>query len=146
MPNGDFAVREATAIDTSAPVDVVMSCSVFHYFDSLDYAREVIQRMCTKATRAVAILDIPDAATAEAAMTHRQAALGGPEAYAERYAGLDHQAYDRDWLAGTLEEAGLIDISMGSQDVVGYENSRFRFNAYGWVPPASYSKPPVSRV
>ncbi len=136
MPDGNFVVNEANAIDTFASFDVVISSAVFSYFDSLDYAREVVQRMCTKARRAVAILDIPDAATAEAAMAYRQAALGGPEAYAERYAGLNHQTYDRDWFANTLEEAGVNNICVESQDICGYANGRFRFNAYGWVPPA----------
>ena len=97
MPNGDFTVCEANAINTSIPFDVVISCAVFQYFGSLDYAREVIQRMCRKATRAVAILNIPDAATAEAAMNYRQTAFGGQEAYEERYLGLDHQTYGREW-------------------------------------------------
>ena len=137
MPEGDFVVSEANAMDTCRSFDVVVSCGVFCYFDSLDYAREVIQRMCTKATRAVAILDIPDAATADEAMAYRQTALGGPEAYAARYAGLDHQVYERDWFASTLKEAGLNKICVESQDICGYENGRFRFNAYGWVPRAS---------
>jgi ubiquinone/menaquinone biosynthesis C-methylase UbiE len=137
MPNGDFVISEANAMDTSASFDVVISSAVFCYFNSLEYAREVIQRMCTKATRAVAILDIPDAATAEVAIAYRQTALGGPEAYAERYAGLDHQMYDRDWFVNTLEEAGVNDVCVESQDISGYENSRFRFNAYGWVPRAN---------
>ena len=38
MPDGDFSVCEANAIDTNTPFDVVTSCAVFLYFDSLDYA------------------------------------------------------------------------------------------------------------
>jgi SAM-dependent methyltransferase len=134
MPEGDFDVCEATAIDTSDAVDVVLSCSVFMYFDSLQYARKVIEAMSTKARRAVAILDVPDAATARAALAHRQETLGGSRAYAERYEGLDHQAYDREWVVQILHESGLVDITVESQDILGYENGRFRFNAYGWVP------------
>jgi trans-aconitate methyltransferase len=134
MPKGTFAVGEAVTVDTSNRFDVVMSCAVFLYFDSLDYAREVIQRMRRKAIRAVAILDIPDAATAETALAHRQEVLGGPEAYSRRYAGLDHQVYDRDWFAEIMQDAGLVDIRVESQDIAGYENGRFRFNAFGWLP------------
>ena len=94
----------------------------------------MIERMCRKATRAIGILDIPDASCADEAMVHRVAALGGPEAYAERYRGLGHQVYGRDWIADVLEEAGLVDVAVEPQDIDGYENGRFRFNTFGWLP------------
>ena len=94
----------------------------------------MIKRMCMKATRSIGILDIPDTATAEVELAHRISALGGPEAYAERYAGLDHQTYDRDWVASVLKEAGLVNVTIESQDIAGYQNGRFRFNAFGWLP------------
>ena len=91
LPNGGFSVGEANSMETAPPADVVMSCFVFSYFESLDYPREVIRRMCMRATRSIGILDIPDAATAQEAMEHREAALGGPEAYRQRYASLNHK-------------------------------------------------------
>ncbi|MGD0394762.1 MAG: class I SAM-dependent methyltransferase [Acidimicrobiales bacterium] len=134
MPDGDFSECEANQIQVAPAFDVVMSCFAFSYFSSLEYAHVVIERMCTKATRAVGILDIPDAALADAAMEHRIAALGGPEAYAERYEGLGHQVYGRDWVASVLKDVGLVDVAIESQDIDGYDNGQFRFNAFGWLP------------
>jgi SAM-dependent methyltransferase len=134
MPDGNFEVNEAAALHVEPAVDVVMSCGVFLYFDSLDYAKDVIERMTRKATRAVGIFDIPDAETAGEALAVRQATLGGADAYAERYAGLDHLAYDRSWIVAALESAGLTDVQIASQNIDGYENSRYRFNVWGSVP------------
>jgi trans-aconitate methyltransferase len=134
MPSGQFEVKEATALEVTPTADVVISCGVFLYFASLEYASEVIGRMSSKATRAVAILDIADAARAAEALAVRQAHLGGAAAYAARYAGLDHQAYDRQWIVDELMAAGLTDVRVEDQDIEGYANSRFRFNAFGWVP------------
>jgi len=134
MPTGEFTVGEAAALDTSSHYDVVASCAVFLYFDTLAYAEEVIRRMSRKARRAVVILDIPDAAMAEAALAHRQAAFEDRHAYEERYKGLDHKFYDRDWVIAILQAVGLIDVRVQRQEVAGYDNAQFRFNVFGWIP------------
>lgn len=137
MPAGSFDVCEASELDTTASADVVMSFGVFLYFPSLDYASRVIERMRRKATRAVAIFEIPDLALAEQALRAREAAAGGAAAYAERYDGLGHLSFSTDWVRSRLEEQGLVDITVEPQSIRGYGNGDFRFNAWGWVPPAS---------
>ena len=133
IPDGTFEICDASEIDTSPRADITMAFSVFQYFSSLDYARQVIDRMCQKATRAVAILDIPDLHLAGQALKERQAAAGGAAAYAERYEGLDHLYYSRQWIKTALEEQGLRDVTIGPQTMSGYDNGEFRFNAWGWV-------------
>lgn len=131
MPTGRFTVAEAAAFEVTEPFDVVVSCGVFLYFESHDYARAVVRRMAQAATRGVAVLDVPDRAIEAEALAYRRASFG-PEEYARRYAGLDHLYYDRRWLAGVLEECGLSNVRTESQDISGYENGKFRFNAYGF--------------
>lgn len=131
MPAGRFTVAEATAFDLTEPFDVVVSCGVFLYFESHDYARAVVQRMARTATRGVAIFDVPDRAMEADALAYRRASFG-PEEYAVRYAGLDHLYYDRQWLAGVMEECGLSNVRTESQSIPGYANGKFRFNAYGF--------------
>ncbi len=131
MPTGRFTVAEATAFAATEPFDVVVSCGVFLYFESYDYARAVIQRMARTAVRGVAILDVPDRAIEAEALAYRRASFG-PEEYAVRYAGLDHLYYDRQWLADELEECGLSNVRTESQSIPGYANGKFRFNAYGF--------------
>lgn len=136
MPGGHFVVGEAADLDPEPPVDVVLSFSVFQYFASLDEAASVIERMCRKASRAVAVYDLPDVERADEALALREESAGGAQAYAERYAGLDHLAFSRDWMTRTLESNGLRDVSVEGQAIPGYENASFRFNTWGWAAPA----------
>lgn len=134
IPAGRFDVAEATGLAVSPPVDIVVSCGVFLYFPGLDYAAKVIELMAAGATRAVAILDIPDAATREGALAARIELAGGEAAYRERYAGLEHLYYERSWIAGRLAAAGLVGVKTADQDIPGYANGPFRFNAWGFAP------------
>jgi trans-aconitate methyltransferase len=130
MPQGHFEVAAADAFDTTRRTDIAICNSVFLYFPSLDYANRVIRRMAAKATRAVAILDIPDLATKDEAIRRRIELAGGGEAYAARYAGLDHLYCARDWFVEALTAAGLSKIQVCTQPEGGSENSRFRFNVF----------------
>jgi predicted TPR repeat methyltransferase len=60
---GEFTCAEASALATEPQADVVLACGVFLYFPSLDYARGVLQRMAAKCRGALALYDLPDAAT-----------------------------------------------------------------------------------
>jgi SAM-dependent methyltransferase len=134
MPDGHFAVAEAAALDTQPAVDAVVACSVFFYFPSHEYAEIVIRRMARKAIRAVAVLDVPDLATAAEALAGRQERLGGAAAYAERYGGLDHLSFDREWMAEAMRDAGLTDIVIEDQQIADYANAKYRFNVFARVP------------
>jgi len=132
LPDGRFAVADAAELPVEEPSDVVVSCGVFLYFPSLDYASTVIRLMTRKATSAIALLDLPDLALREKAEAHRRAAMGSNEAYEARYAGLEHLAYDRNWVVRTLQSAGLTGVQVADQWIEGYENAEFRFNAWGF--------------
>ena len=134
MPSGDFAPADAATFDVEPQVDAVISFSVFLYFKSLAYAEQVLDRMVAKARRVVAVLDAPDLATREADLAHRYEMAGGEEAYAARYAGLEHRYYDRAWLADALSSRGLLDVHVEDQTREGSSNASFRFNAWGFVP------------
>jgi SAM-dependent methyltransferase len=134
MPEGDFEVAEARALAVRPQADAVVSCAVFAYFPSLGYAEAVIERMVAKATRAVAVLDVPDAAKREAALEYRASMGGGPDPYAQRYEGLEHCYYDRRWFADVLRRHGLTRIEVSDQDLANYGNAAFRFNIWGFKP------------
>ena len=132
MPGADITRREASSFDALASHDFVISCGVFMYFDSLDYAHRVISRAVAGARIGVAILDVPDRATEQEAIAARRAAVG-PEIYDERYAGLPHLFYERDWVEAELRRAGARDVRVEDQAIAGYDNSAFRFNAFAWL-------------
>lgn len=137
MPGGQFTRGDAAGLEAGGPWDAVVSFSVFEYFPSPDYARQVIVAMARAARRAVMVMDLPDLALRDAAEARRAELAGGPEAYAARYAGLDHLYYDRSWVTGVLAECGLEGVEAEAQWFSGYENARFRFNAWGFRPEAA---------
>lgn len=129
MPDGQWTQGDASTLDPAEGWDVVVACGVFMYFADPGYARGVIARMAAKATRAVAILDVPDAAVRDSAMAFRRGAMGEAE-YAAKYRGLDHQFYERSWMERMLIEVGATGVRIEDQRVTGYQNARFRFNAF----------------
>jgi len=133
LPGGQFDVCDAALLPPTPKAEFVVSCGVFLYFGSLAYARRVIDAMAQKATRAVAILDLPDLAQRDQAVTERQAVLGGEAAYSERYAGLEHLYFDRAWMRDALEQAGLTQVRIADQDIAGYSTGMHRFNALAFV-------------
>jgi SAM-dependent methyltransferase len=114
MPDvSDLEVQEATTLAPGPAYDAV--------------------RMAAKATRCLALLDLPDLAQKDAIIRSRKKALG-EEAYRQRYAGLEHLYYSRDWVKERLEQLGLTCV-LESQSLEGYLHSPYRFNAFAWKAP-----------
>jgi SAM-dependent methyltransferase len=126
MPSGDFQVAEARDLAPTTQYDFVVSSSVFYYFPDLDYAAEVLHRMLRTATRAVAILDVPDLNKREEAEDMRRRSLG-EETYAIRYDGLKHLYIDPEWFA---EAAGARPRLFEPQHLQGYPHAPYRYNVY----------------
>lgn len=124
MPDGNFKVGEASVLEVIPQYDWVVSNGVFHYFD-FDYAGEVLDRMINKAKRAVAVMEVPDSRTQTESEALRRTALGSGE-YDEKYAGLGHTYYPRDWFKKHAESRGLPCEIFGSC-VPHSAQSRFRF-------------------
>jgi trans-aconitate methyltransferase len=129
MPAGQWTLGDAAALDCADRWDIVLACGVFMYFPDHAYAAGVMACMARKATRAIAILDLPDLAKKEAALAFRRGTLGDAE-YEAKYRGLDHLFFDREWMRTVLLESGATSVTIEDQDITGYQNSRFRFNAF----------------
>lgn len=132
MPEGAWAVGEASALDPAEPYDVVVACGSFLYFPDNDYARGVLARMTAKATRAVAILDVPDASLRDEALAARRGALGEAE-YEARYRGLDHLYFDRLWFLRMLDQMGCSAVQITPRGIDGHRMGDFRFNVFARV-------------
>lgn len=128
MPNADIRCGDATQLPMQQRYDVVVSNGVFLYFADYEYAACVLRRMVQTATKSIGIFDVPDLAKKEEALAHRLATIGAAE-YAEKYRGLDHLYYDRDWFAQTLAGEKLT-ITLEDQHIEGYGNSPYRFNVF----------------
>jgi ubiquinone/menaquinone biosynthesis C-methylase UbiE len=131
MPDGDFAVGEASAVPfPPASFDAVVSCGVFNYFPDLAYARAAIREIARnlKPGGWSAILDVNDAALRAEYESVKKNALGELE-YEDRYANHRHLFIDRQWFQDVARELGL-DCSIEAQTIPGYANSAFRFNVF----------------
>ncbi len=126
MKNSDFTTKEALQVDTEAQYDVVLSHSVFFYFQDLEYAKKVILKMLQKATKKIAIFDINDVEKEDIYHQSRMQTMS-KEAYKEKYRGLDHLFYSKEFFRKIAKENDL-KIVIWDQSFERYNNSQFRFN------------------
>jgi cyclopropane fatty-acyl-phospholipid synthase-like methyltransferase len=125
LDSADLTVCEASAMSREPRYDVVISNGVFLYFPDREYARQVVRSMAAKATRAVAVLDINDAATREEFEAVRRARQGRRHT---GYAGLSQLYLERDFFRRLAVE---LDMTCRIEDSVmtGSANGSYRFNA-----------------
>lgn len=126
MPGMQFSVAEARLLDEDERYDFVVAHSTFQYFPDLDYAATVLRRMMNKSRKAVAALDVSDAARREDMEALRRGSLPNGE-YEERYRGLDHLYYDRGWFEELAHAEGLR-AEVFEQDIPTYGTRGLRFN------------------
>lgn len=126
MPGMQFGVAEASLLDEDDRYDFVVAHSTFQYFPTLDYAEAVLRRMMKKARKAVAVLDVSDAARRDDLESLRRGALPDGE-YEQRYRGLEHLYYDRAWFEMFAGAAGA-HVEVFEQDIPTYETRGLRFN------------------
>ena len=132
LPCGCWQIGDASTLETVLACDFVVASGVFLYFPSLEYARDVLERMVGKARQGVLVLDVPDLATRDAALAERKR-IAGEDEYRRRYAGLDHLYFDRSWFQSTLASLGAARIRIQNQSIDGYANSQYRFNVFAWL-------------
>ena len=101
------------------------------YFPSWEHAFKVLRRMVLKSMRGIAFLDVPNAAKQNDVMRFRQGVLGDAE-FQERYASLDHLYLEKAWFKKPLAQLGFEDCLTQDQEIDGYGNAAFRFNAFAW--------------
>jgi trans-aconitate methyltransferase len=131
MPQvADFTVGEAISLAKRSTYDAVIACGTFLYFSDLHYAEGVLQRMAAKAERTIAILDLPDQTKKDEILRWREGTLG-KETYHQRYAGLSHLYYAKEWFQHLFERMG-VDYAIEDQAFEGYNHARFRFNVFAW--------------
>ena len=126
MPNGNLICDEAININTNETYDFIVSHSVFHYFKDLDYAKDVLVKMIQKSNKKIGIFDINDKAKENQYHQIRMGDMDRQE-YKEKYKGLDHLFYEKNWFKEIAKEFNL-KISIFDQTFENYTNSNLRFN------------------
>lgn len=126
MPHMYFENKEAIEMKTDETYDIVLSHSVFQYFNDLDYCKKVIIKMIKKAKRKVAILDINDESKKDAYLKIRKGYMNKKE-YEKKYNGLSHIFYSKSWFEKIAQEYNL-KATIFDQSFSKYANSDLRFN------------------
>lgn len=127
FPHLDLRIASgATALGDTFEFNHIVSFSVFHYFDSLDYAAQVVKGMKKAASRSVSLLDLPDVSTKWSDIQFRRSLYPEGE-YERKYEGLDHLYYSRDWIADLFPSSEW-SVRIENQTVPNYTNAKFRFN------------------
>ena len=126
IPEMDFRYCETIKLDVSKKFDVAISNSVFQYFESYEYAENVINLMLSKAIKKIAILDINDINKKNDAEKLRRGALSEEE-YKDKYSGLNHLFYDKTFFIDIAERSGY-STEIFPQKIMQYGNNSFRFN------------------
>jgi 2-polyprenyl-3-methyl-5-hydroxy-6-metoxy-1,4-benzoquinol methylase len=128
IPNSYFEVCEAIELKTSPKYDFIVSSSVFQYFPSLEYAKEVLIKMLEKSKKGILILDIVDKSYEFQSEQERIKKLGKEE-YNKKYSGLKHLHYEKEWFELFAKENNL-NIEIFPQQIKNYGNNKFKFNVY----------------
>lgn len=118
----DLAVSEACDLEVEPRYDVVASVGAFLYFPDAAYCRATLLRMVAKARRAVAVIDVNDAARRALALELR--------ARADPAGARRQQLFlDRGFFEEFAREHGL-GLRIDECTVEGSINSRYRYNAF----------------
>ncbi len=116
----------ADELPTEKIYDTVVSIGVFGYFDDFDYARRVLEKMLLKSRRAIAVLDVYDAATEADHLAYRRRTI---ENYDERYKDLHKIFYPKTFFEDFAARYGL-KISFAANDLKDYVNGQFTYNCF----------------
>ena len=78
------------------------------------------------AKKSIGIFEIPDLSKKSEALKMRKGMMGEAE-YEEKYRGLDHLYFSKDWFLEVLATEA-VKVTIEDQDIRGYGNSQYRFN------------------
>ena len=117
---------EAINLPTDIQYDALISFSVFEYFSSLEYARNVLEKMSLKSRKTIAVFDIYDESKREDFFELRRSMQ---KDYDERYKNLPKQFYPRKFFEDFASEHGF-SIEFEPSTLEGYWNNEFVFHCY----------------
>lgn len=122
----DIICGSAENMDIDTRYDLVMAGAVFQYFDSLDYAENVLGKMLQKSEKMVYISELHDLELQEDWLAHRRASM---ENYDQIYDGLGKMFYSREWISNIAKRHGK-QVVFSKRNNPEYWNSKYEFNCF----------------
>lgn len=122
----DLVCGEARDIAEKPKYDVVISDSVFQYFQDPEYGMRVLEHMWNKSKKMVVITEIHDMAMKEEHLAYRRKCVDN---YDEKYKGLDKTFYSRKMFTDFAARVGAkCQIIKPENDL--YWNNKYVFDCY----------------
>lgn len=106
--------------------DIVMSESVFQYFDTLDYAGRVLRSMIEKSEKLTYLGEIHDVEYRDALLEERRRTIMD---YDRKYQGLDKLFFSRGWIDRIAAEYRKRTVYTNVDNPY-YLNGKYLFNCY----------------
>lgn len=125
LETNDLTCDEAVNLDVS-PYDVILSNSVFSYFQSTEYAKKVLDKMVEKANYSIGLIDLHDEDKKDAFIEFRRKEVPN---YDELYKDLSKQFYSKEFFETFAKENNL-DIVFKESNIPGYWNNDYIFNCF----------------
>ena len=125
-PLGLFVAEANEVVDLEVKVDLVISHSVFQYFPSLNYAREVLNAMSSYLTDKggqLAILDVRDSEKRIEYLQSRNLREGEIDS-------LGHTLYKKEFFIDSITELGFDEILIQDCYTPDYANGEFAFDVF----------------
>lgn len=117
---------EANNINEDIMYDCIMSNSVFEYFESDEYAIDVLKKMMNKARYSIAVLDVHDNEKREQYLQYRRSIIKN---YDEKYKNLKKKFFEKKFFENFASENQLT-IKIKKGNVEGYWNNQFTYDVY----------------
>ena len=122
----DIICCKADEIVVEPQYDLVMSESVFQYFDSLNYAEIVLRKMIEKSNLVTYVGEIHDACFEQELISLRRNTIDN---YDQKYEGLNKLFFEKSWFEKIANEYGK-KVEFTNVNNSDYINSRYLFNCY----------------
>ena len=126
LDSDDLVCNQAINMPASPRYDVVLSNSVFSYFDGDGYAAQVLEKAYEKAVHAIGLVDVHDIRKKEEFIEFRRREI---EDYEERYKNLPKHFYPKEFFRDFAARKGM-DIVFTEPTVEGYWNNGFIFDCF----------------
>lgn len=121
----DLTCDEAVNMSVE-PYDVILSNSVFSYFQSVEYAKKVLDKMVEKANYSIGLIDLHDEDKKDAFIEFRRKEVPN---YDELYKDLSKQFYSKEFFEKFAKDNDL-SIIFAESNIPGYWNNDYIFNCF----------------
>ncbi len=122
--SADIITDEAINLNTDPQYDLVMSESVFQYFENMDYAEAVLRKMLQKSRGIVYLGELHDAVFEKELMDHRRKTIAD---YEEKYEGLSKLFFRKDWIEKVAGKRKVVYSKVNNSE---YLNGEYLFNCF----------------